>query len=188
MGQQTVALADIGGAFWLLIIVVSIVAQIVKAVRLAAKQQGPRPEGESFPERPSPQVGEPVEPSEEIREFLRRLSGEPPAPASPPPPRPPPPQQVVVKVRPMPARPKTPAPSPVVHQPVPLVSLAAPPPPEPPVFIAKAASAKPRRRVSAAALALAADLNTPSTARRAILMREVLGPALALRPMRLPRI
>ncbi len=176
--MQTLASIEL---VWALFIIITIVAQIVKGARKVASQ-APGKEGDADGERNRPA------PDDELRKFLEGLSGgTPPKPAATPPPVPPPvrpmaqpqarPRQTVRKPEPIRIKPQ-PKPKP------PPPRVAAPPIVEQPVAVAPAALvASPQRKASRFQKLLQKDLADSEAAQKAIVLREVLGPPLALRPL-----
>jgi len=161
-------LANIDGVIWLVIIVVSIISQIAKATRkVSANAPGKQAPRKPVPERkarPAPaQRAAPVDRAEELRQFFENLGMPVPAPVAPAAP---------------PARHRKkskPAATPVAP-----VMVPAPAPEEVPARPEHVELVR-RPQRSAETQALAQLLLTRNTQRQAILLREILGPPLALR-------
>jgi hypothetical protein len=146
------------GLIWLVIVVLSIIAQIAKASK----------------RRPAAPAGGGENPQDELDAFLRALRGEPP-----PPPRPPPP--------PAPAKPRQPLPP---RRPEITVSQDAPAQRTPPAKTGALPVAKPdayaqrdaRRWPAQNRAHILAALRDPGNRRRAIVLRDILGPCPGLGP------
>lgn len=190
--------AGIEGWIWAIIIIGSLVVRIIKANKERSSQPTPAPPGPR-PATPEPDV-QWKPPEDELREFLERLGGKPVTP--PPPPPPPAGRQVAPPPPPPTARPKL-APQ-VLRAPAPQKTFRrkptrAAPAPAPAPAIAPAPAPAPRRPapkpIPAVAVApvrtagrrseyrkvLDRLMKERSTLRSAIVVRDVLGPPLALR-------
>jgi len=185
-------------AIWVVIIIISVIAQIVKGVKKAASQQRPpgntarpphpavAPSGrDDSRERRPANVEEPVD---ALQEFLRSLAGETPTPR---PPRPAPPvtRQPVVPPgvpRAKPARTTHRAPAVAVRENVPMTEYR----PVEPILreetdVAPAVTLDHELHEPSRAGAIARDIKRGmgdrKAIRRAVVLREILGPPLALR-------
>jgi len=192
MTTLPIAEAKFEGMFWLIVIVVTIVTQIIKASKRGAV---PPPASEPGPDEDEGYTA----PDDELREFLESLAGAPPKP-KPPAPRTAPP---LVQPRPTVAPPPPPTPAPVQRRaasppvrraPAPAPRRAARPQPIPTVTAAQKPTALPsaeirtievrgsaRPRVSVLGKALVSQLREGNALHRAVLMREILGDPIALR-------
>jgi hypothetical protein len=167
MDAPTIQRAGIEGLIPLLIVVGTIVAQIVKAVKTAKEMQRNRPGAGESPEpatRPQQTAPPPVRDAQrEIEEFLRRLAGEPPTEAVPTP------------------RPAAPPPAPAAP-----ASSAPPPLPQRPGAPASArprSASAPRRRAAPPRKPAAAPPLQPATQLRP---RPAAPPAATARPAPAP--
>ena len=166
--------ADPEAIIWLIIIVASIVAQVIKS----AREAGPgRKSLHPNAPPPVPPTG-PSSEADELRQFLESLGGAQQTTAPRPPPPPPRPTARRPAPPPVPTATVTPA-APV--RPVPRRRAAAPTAP-----IAPAPATK-RRRVNRTRNAvqrkvLMMAVRDRDTLQEAILLREVLGPPIAMRP------
>ena len=172
MNPVTFAATDISGLFWLAVIVVTVLAQIFKAGRQFNKNRpGQDQESTAEPNRA---------PEAELREFLKGLTGVPPAKPTapvtrPPAPRPAPPRRVAASPR------RVVAPPPLFAPPIPAAAQAS-------VWdhaihhdnayaearIDGSESTRKRKAVLAA-------MKDPRSLRQAFLLRTILGPPVTLR-------
>lgn len=180
MSTVTFAASDVSGLFWLVVIVVTVIAQIVKAKQQFNKSRpgqvrAPTAEPDRMPEADRT-------PEEELREFLRSLTGAPPArrpapmvvPAPPPAARPAPKRRAVATPR----------------------RVAAPPPLAPPTQApvqasvwenvvnhdnAYAETRMDRSESTGKRKAVLAAMKDGRSLRQAFLLRTILGPPVTLR-------
>ena len=156
---------------FVLVVLATIIAQIVKAVRKASPRTpasaGPRP-ADPTPDRA------PAAPNDELQQFLQSLTGvAPPKPA----PVPPPVAQVVAPVTPPPPPPALKVLEPVAPEPFMPPADAGGMHNHDPYKKAKASAGKPRLERDD----IVKDIEHPGSLKKAIILREVLGPPLAFR-------
>ena len=166
---------------WALFIIITVVAQIVKGAKKVASKAPGKTEEEGAPGSPreTPDRGER---EDELRKFLESLAGgrpRAPKPATVPPPMPPP-----ARRQPPPARPKTRV---VAQPPPPPRPKPAPPPPEPVEAEAPTTmhvqTFRAKRRTSALQNILLKELRNNADRRKSVVLREILGPPIALKPL-----
>ena len=180
-----IAAVDGGGIFWLAVVIFVIISKIAKA----SKKNAPPTQKPGLPDMSD------FSPEDELRDFLKRLS--PGSEAAPPPvpqpqrhvPPPPVPIQTIRTIttsqsgtvrtrvqtvhRPAPRVQPTPPPPPILEA---VVVPAMPEPVHSPAPAASAPAPGDKRRA-----AIIADLRNRECLREAIILREILGPPLALR-------
>ena len=164
---------------WVIIVIISVIAQIRKGMKKATGQPGkPTPGGQDAAPEREPYVA----PDEALREFLESLAGKPSRTEPPATPRP--------AVAPQPAVVQRPRRHPARR--MPSAPPAAPMPPPPPQRQAKETVSEPvalemihddatHRDTEPLAMMIRQGLKSRQSARTAIVMREILGPPLALR-------
>ncbi len=154
---------------WVIIVIISVIAQIRKGIKKNASQAAAKTTGrrESPPEPRTPgESPECVSSDEALREFLQRLGGT--VPAVPPTPRPA--THLPPAARRAPHRHPPPPPRPLR----PVESVSAPVVLDTSTLAAESATDSQAERIRK-------DLKDFRSARRAVIMREILGPPLALR-------
>jgi hypothetical protein len=178
--------AGMADLIWVVIIVGSILSEILKNRKKAADKDASRKRGIPGGDPPTVDAGK------ELREFLETLSGGSPGNKPVQPPVKPPPARPVVRNVPPSHRKKAPLPPQVTlkHRPLPEVSPAelhsrqdvpsAAPQVRSAVTEAESDSPSTKEKHSSSEL-IRADLLKPDSARRAVVLREILGPPMALR-------
>jgi hypothetical protein len=174
------------GLFWLFVVAVSIIAQIVKAGRRNQERPAPPPgAGADFPA---------AEPADELRQFLEKLAGAPPVERPPaPPPVAPPPVPYSSSTQTRPSEPSRSTAAAMRNERVRAAASrpSAVRPEPPPAFVAKPAMPRPlivrapvpglpAQPAPVQTHELCAMLFDPAAIRKAILLREILGPPVAL--------
>lgn len=188
--------ADVSGLIWVVIVVGSIIAQVMKAKKNAAspppKKSSPRPEANK---------GEYTSSSDDLRNFLESIGAAPPTrnqerqrkiePVAPPPP--PRPIQVMQEVQTVPPPPPIPVRAQIKHRPSPMEEArklqfkgdvlkrqTANKPNE--VQLETPEQLQPRDQSSSGlAKLITEELQDLDATRKAIVLREILGPPIALR-------
>jgi hypothetical protein len=172
---------------WALFIIITVVAQIVKGAKKVASQAPGKTEEEGAPGSPR-ETPDREEREDELRKFLESLAGgRPPAPkpAAAPPPVPPPARRPPQPVRPKPR-------------------VVAPPPPAPYRAIPSTESTVTKHQATVGAMSAASvhvqtaraetrtdvlqnillkELRNNADRRKSIVLREILGPPIALKPL-----
>lgn len=161
--------AEIG--VWAIFIIISVVAQIIKARKKSANQEPMQPESKGDNRAPAKS-------EDDLRQFLEKLAGGRPQRTAPAEVNIP--QQVVPPRPPPTPRQAPPQPRPQRPQPKPVAS----PPPTPPTTDAQPVNAAKRTNTIAGALQnlLRAELQQGDSIQKAIVLREILGPPIGLKP------
>jgi len=164
--QLNIAMADTGGLFWFIIVVITIISQII---RLSKRGGAPRPDSRR-PPTPAPFPGA----NKDLSDFLESLTGAP------------------IERQPPPPRPEAQEPGPP-PPPLPRVSVTPPASAAAPVRAVQARARQPVAVAPATAerglapkaagkrLKVFSQLRSPTSLRRAVVLREILGSPLGLR-------
>lgn len=181
---------------WVIIIVFSVIAQIVKGIKkVSAQAPGKKPGSQGpTPPQPASQTGKDfVAPDQALREFLQNLSGYAPSPTPMPSVPAPPPQSLAQQnqrriIKPPSHFPAAPGKRPSLQAqptkryiPTPTPAASNSYKEEAPPVMLEILSPTPAIALELEIESLRKELSTPSSARKAIIMREILGPPLAFR-------